>query len=106
MEKLLVPLRFDWDQGNIEKNWQKHKVHFKEVEEVFFNKPLIILEDIKHSQIEGRFIALGITNENRNLYIVFTVRSDKISKAFLRIRIISARDQSKDERRLYAEKEA
>jgi len=103
--KLPVPLRFDWDQGNIEKNWQKHEVHFKEAEEVFFNKPLIILEDTKHPQMEGRFIALGITNKNRNLYVVFTIRSDKVSKAFPRIRIISARDQSKSERRLYAEKE-
>jgi len=97
--KLPVPLTFDWDPGNVEKNWQKHKVHFKEAEEVFFNKLLIILEDIKHSQKENRFIALGITNENRNLYIVFTIRNKKI-------RIISARNQSKSERRLNVNKEA
>ena len=99
MAKLPVPLTFDWNQGNIEKNWHKHKVHFKEAEEVFFNKPLIILEDIKHSQKENRLIVLGTTNNKRNLYIIFTVREQKI-------RVISARDQSKSERRLYVKKEA
>lgn len=94
MAKIPVPLEFDWDLGNIEKNWEKHKVSSKEAEEVFTNKPLEIFEDITHSQIERRFVALGITNRVRKLYIVFTVRKQKI-------RIISARDQSRKERRLY-----
>ena len=92
--KLPVPLAFDWDQGNLEKNWKKHKVYLKEAEEIFFNKPLKTLEDVKHSQTEGRFVALGITNANRKLYIIFAIRS-------LKIRIISARDQSKKERTIY-----
>ena len=87
-------MAFDWDQGNLEKNWKKHKVYLKEAEEIFFNKPLKTLEDVKHSQTEGRFVALGITNANRKLYIIFAIRS-------LKIRIISARDQSKKERTIY-----
>jgi len=94
--KLPVPLSFDWNKGNIDKNWQKHKVHFKEAEEVFLNKPLSLLRDIKHSQSEERYIALGITNQKRKLHIVFTIRNNKI-------RIISARNQSKKERKLYGE---
>jgi len=94
--KLPVPLAFDWDRGNLEKNWQKHKVSQKEAEEVFLNDP-VILEDIRHSQSESRLVALGFTNKKRNLYIVFTIRG-------IRLRVISARDQSKKERRLYGEK--
>ena len=56
---------FDWDDGNIEKNWIKHKVSFKECEEIFFNEPLLILDDIKHSQKEYRYFALGKTNNNK-----------------------------------------
>ena len=99
MAKIPVPLSFDWDSGNIEKSWIKHKVSYKQTEEVFFNKPLRIFEDIRHSQKENRFIALGITNKNRKLYIVFTIRNQKI-------RIISARNQSKKERKLYVQKKA
>lgn len=98
MVKLPVPASFGWDKGNTDKNWKKHKVHFKEAEEIFFNKPLKIFKDVKHSQKENRFVGLGVTNKKRKLYIVFTVRGKKI-------RIISARNQSKKERRLYEEKD-
>ncbi|MFV1917424.1 MAG: BrnT family toxin, partial [Patescibacteria group bacterium] len=89
--RLPAPLSFDWDKGNLEKNWKRHKVHFKEAEEVFFNKPLKIFPDKKHSTKERRFQALGITNNRRNLTIFFTIRDSKI-------RVISARDQNKKER--------
>ena len=95
--ELPVPVSFDWNQGNIDKNWGKHGVRYKETEEVFFNKPLRTLEDVKHSQKESRFVALGITNKGRKLYIIFTIRNGKI-------RVISARNQSKKEREIYAKK--
>ncbi len=98
MVKLPSPVSFDWDSADIDKNWNKHKVSQKETEEIFGNKPLIILKDIKHSQIEERFMAFGITNGKRKLYIIFTIRED-------RIRIISARDQSKKERNFYEKKD-
>lgn len=97
MAKLPSPIAFDWDEGNIEKNWKKHGVYQKEAEEMFTNQPLKIYEDIKHSQIEDRFTALGITNHNRKLNLVFIIRNEKI-------RIVSARNQSKKERRLYEDK--
>lgn len=93
----LKPLEFDWDEGNRDKNWQKHKIDFKECEEVFFNKPLKTLYDVKHSQKEDRFIAIGVTNKSRRLSIVFTIRNK-------RIRIISGKDQSRKERKLYEQK--
>lgn len=95
--KLPVPLLFDWDKGNVKKNWKRHKVHFKEAEEIFFNKPLKIFPDKKHFEKEKRFVAFGFTNLKRKLTIIFTFRKE-------RIRIISARNQSKKERGEYEKK--
>ncbi len=64
---------FDWNEENKQKNWEKHQVDYTECEQVFFNKPLIISEDIKHSSQEQRFYALGQSDINRTLFIVFTV---------------------------------
>ncbi len=85
---------FDWDEANTEKNWRKHKVYYKEVEQVFFNEPFNIERDKKHSQVEDRFVILGITHERRKLSVVFTLRKNKV-------RVISARDQDRKERRVY-----
>lgn len=85
---------FDWDEGNTEKSWLKHKVGFKESEEPFFNQPLKISDDKGHSKVEMRYVAYGVTNKNRKLTVVFTVRRGKI-------RVISARDQNRKERRVY-----
>jgi len=87
---------FDWDQGNIEKNWERHKVSFLDCEVVFFNRPLVVVEDTLHSQSEGRYYALGRTNDDRYLFVVFTVRNNKI-------RVISVRDMNRKERRVYRE---
>jgi uncharacterized protein len=86
---------FDWDDGNINKNWLKHKVSPAECEQFFFNRPLIIQDDIKHSGVEKRFYALGRTDSKRTLFIAFTVRNK-------RIRDISARDMSQKEREVYS----
>jgi uncharacterized protein len=87
---------FDWDRGNIEKNWKRHRVSFLECEEVFFNRPLVVSEDPTHSNVEVRYYALGTTNFGRYLFVVFTTRKKKV-------RVISARDMSKKERGIYRE---
>jgi len=87
---------FEWDNGNINKNWQKHKVKPSECEDVFFNEP-IIEYDRQHSQKEERYFAYGKTMTDRLLFIVFTIRRDKI-------RVISARDMERKERSDYHEK--
>ncbi len=87
---------FEWDDGNRDKNWKRHKVHWTEAEEAFFNEPIVLLPDPQHSQIETRLALLGRTLAERRLVIVFTVRKT-------RIRVISAGDMSKKERRIYDE---
>ncbi len=86
---------FEWDDGNINKNWLKHKVSAAECEQIFFNRPLVIQDDTKHSEAEKRFYALGRTDSKRNLFIAFTVRNK-------RIRVISARDMSRKESEVYS----
>lgn len=85
---------FDWDESNREKNWEKHQVLASECEEVFFNLPLLLQPDPAHSQQEPRYFVFGHTTAGRRLFIAFTVRENKI-------RVISARDMSKKERKIY-----
>ena len=65
---------FDWDDGNVDKNWDLHHVAFWEAEEVFFNEPLVIRADPAHSSGESRYVALGRTKSGRLLFLSFTVR--------------------------------
>jgi len=85
---------FEWDEGNKEKNWIGHQVVYTECEEIFFNQPLVVADDILHSKKENRYYALGQTNAGRHLFISFTIRGQLI-------RVISARDMSRKERRVY-----
>lgn len=86
---------FEWDDGNARKN-DKHGVSMAEAEQVFFNAPLLLLEDGGHSQNELRIHALGKTDEGRRLHITFTLRRNQTL-----IRVISARDVHRKERANY-----
>ena len=83
---------FDWDAGNARKN-DMHSVSAAEAEQVFFNAPLLLLEDAGRSQQERRLHALGRTDSERGLHISFTLRQLNIL-----IRVISARDLHRKER--------
>jgi uncharacterized DUF497 family protein len=95
MIDLSAIIGFDWDEGNSRKN-SKHGVSTSESEQVFFNAPLLLLADVKHSQQEPRFHALGRTHQDRLLHITFTLRQQNTH-----IRVISARDMHKKERSIY-----
>ena len=88
---------FEWDDANRLKNWERHHVAWWECEEVFFHKPFFVISDKAHSQEEERYFALGRTKAGRLLFLAFTLRGS-------RIRVISARDMSKRERKIYDEK--
>ena len=84
---------FEWDDGNRDKNWHRHRVSQGKAEQVFFHEPLVA-RDAAHSEDEPRYHALGTTAAGRMLVVVFTVRRRLI-------RVISARDMSDWERRVY-----
>ncbi len=87
---------FQWDQGNARKNVDKHDVSQSEAEQVFFNEPLLIADDVKHRQSEPRFHALGVTTSGRRLHVTFTLREENTM-----VRVISARDMHRKERARY-----
>lgn len=96
-KKMSKPIGFDWDKHNQFKNWEKHNIDFREIEEVFLNKKIIFFPDPTHSTKEARLVTCGKTNRDKKLTIIFTIRNNKI-------RVISARDMSKKERIKYYEK--
>lgn len=87
---------FQWDAGNYLKSLVKHDVSIREAEEVFFNSPLILFADSKHSEREERMSCWGRTDTGRRLSLSFVVRNHKI-------RIITVRPMSRKERRAYEE---
>jgi uncharacterized protein len=87
---------FEWDEGNSRKSVEKHDVSQAEAEQVFFNEPLLIVEDVSHSSYEIRLHALGHTDTGRLLHISFTLRGNgKL------IRVITARTMHRKERLRY-----
>lgn len=88
---------FDWDEGNIDKSNGKHGITPNEAEEIFLDENLHVEKDVKHGQTEDRFIAIGRITEGKNLFVVFTLRKEKI-------RIISARLADSKERKIYGKK--
>jgi uncharacterized DUF497 family protein len=87
---------FQWDEGNSSKNWARHGISQTEAEQVFVNRPVIVIGDVAHSATEARYFAFGRTDSGRLLTVVFTVRGQLL-------RVISARPMSRRERRGYAQ---
>ena len=87
---------FDWDAGNGRKSVDKHDVSQAEAESIFFNDPLIVAEDAKHSSRERRFSALGKTAQGRLLHVTFTLRENGTLLC-----AISARYMHRNERKAY-----
>lgn len=88
---------FEWDDGNSNKNWHRHRVTDKESEEVFSNVPIGVARDKLHSMTETRYSVRGITDSGRLLTVIFTIRNRSI-------RVVSARDMTRREERIYEEK--
>ena len=87
---------FIWDTGNHIKNVLKHSVSNEECEAIFVNRFGIVFDDVRHSIQEARYIIIGPTGESRILTISFTIRNNFV-------RVISARDASRKERKIYEE---
>ena len=87
---------FQWDRGNRDKSRLKHGVAVEAAEQCFYNDPMVAA-DVRHStESEKRYILLGETDEDRKLFIAFTMRDDWV-------RVISARPMHEKERKYYEE---
>ncbi len=89
-----MPLNFEWDPEKAAQNAEKHGVTFEEAATSFGDPLSLTIDDPGHSEVEDRFIHLGLSHRNRLIVTVFTERGD-------RIRIISARVASSKEREQY-----
>jgi len=99
MDGLKRATGFHWNEGNRRKSTNQHDVIQAEAEQVFFNEPLLVMENARHNQREPRFHALGHTDAGRMLHITFTLRDDgKL------IRVISACVMHRKERQIYGSK--
>jgi len=98
-QRLAYCTGFEWDEGNPPRLLARHNVTMAECEQVFFNEPLIVADDLVHSGAEPRWAAWGQTDDGRQLAVIFTLRGD-------RIRPLSARDMNRKERKRYDEAEA
>jgi hypothetical protein len=87
---------FDWDDGNDRKSLDRHTVSSAVAEQVFSDRRLVITDDVRHSQGEARYQALGQTVDGRLLHVTFTLRNNQT-----KIRVISARDANRKERPRY-----
>ena len=87
---------FQWDEGNSSKNWTSHRISQTEAEQVFVNRPVVLLGDVAHSSREARYFSFGHTDGGRLLTVVFTLRGPLL-------RVMSARSMSRRERRGYAQ---
>ena len=89
---------FEWDDDNTIKNWEQHRITPEEAEDVFFNEPLVVRSDVRHSKTEKRYYALGQTSVGRYLFVAFTIRRTLL-------RVISVRQMNRKEREAYAKHE-
>lgn len=85
---------FQWDAANSGKIWERHRVAPTECEELFFNRPLVFGKDEEHLAEEERMYGLGQSDAGKLLFVAYTIRGRVI-------RVISARDMSRKERRIY-----
>jgi len=92
-----VSLQFDWDDGKAKTNLRKHDISFAEAVSVFFDPFSITIDDPDHSADEERFVDIGMSDRGRPLVVVYTERG-------ARIRLISCRKASSDERKFYEQR--
>lgn len=91
-------LEFEWDPQKAAYNLKKHKVSFTEAATVLSDHLGITMYDPDHSVDEDRYITVGWSHHHRLLMVAHTERGD-------RIRIISARELTRSERKAYEEEQ-
>ncbi len=89
-------MKFEWNPEKARMNQHDHGVDFPEASTVFADPLSITYADPDHSFGETRYIIIGLSHRQRLLMVSHTDRPD-------RVRLISAREVTRRERRLYEE---
>jgi uncharacterized DUF497 family protein len=93
---VLPSIEFEWDQEKAQSNRDKHGVSFEEAQTVFDDPLYVDFYDPDHSENENRYIIIGTSSVGNILLVSYTERGDII-------RIISARQVTKQELKAYQE---
>lgn len=89
-------MKFEWNPDKAEANYEKHNVSFEEAATVFNDLLSVTFSDPDHSIGESRYIIIGVSRFRQLLIVSHTDRGEKV-------RIISARKATRQERRFYEE---
>jgi uncharacterized protein len=89
-------MRFDWDENKAVNNLSKHGVSFEEAKTVFDDPLYVDFYDPAHSEEEDRYLIVGESSQRRLLIASYTERGNLI-------RLISAREVTRTERKVYEE---
>ena len=88
---------FEWDGIKAEINLKKHQVSFDEAQTVFYDEYALMIHDVDHSDVEDRFIMLGMSARANLLVVCYCERGEEDNV----IRIISSRRANKRESAQY-----
>ncbi len=95
-----MTMRFEWDPEKDSKNVEKHSISFGQAREVFDDPLHVSILDQRFSYFEERWVTIGSTLGKRILVVANMFFDDEGEEV---IRIISAREASKNERKQYEE---
>ena len=82
------------------RNRKKHGVPFEKAATIFADPNGLDWEDLEHAETEARWKRLALSAQGRVLLVAYTVR--RLRDGIETIRIISARQASRKERKAYA----
>jgi len=89
-------VKFEWDREKAAANLRKHGVSFEEATTVFGDPLARTYEDPDASGAEARELTFGATRLGRAVVVAHCARGD-------RVRVISAREMTRREKRDYEE---
>ena len=89
-----MSVTFEWDAEKALENVRKHGVDFEEASSAFFDPLSLTVPDPGHSTADERSVLLGLSRKGRLVVVSHLDWGD-------RIRIISAREATRHERRNY-----
>ncbi len=98
---MAINYNFEWDPIKARKNLNKHGVEFEEAATIFRDSKALSIFDLDHSETEGRWITMGISEKGRLLIVNHTFREE--SRKEVTIRIISSRKATKNETKKYGD---
>lgn len=91
-------LNFEWDENKNTENKRKHGLSFETAKEVFYDNNAVLFDDPDHSNDEERFLIIGMTLSLKICIVSHCYRDNENI-----IRIISAREATKNEKKIYQE---